>query len=190
MTGYWYVRGLLSAQWAWPGGRQEQLAEAREAATHLDAIAAIRGRWSRAEVRRVAVLAAIAAAQEERDELALLLAHAMRLETQVRAAGVPDDVIRPIEELAGHLWLQVHRYTDALDAYRASTARHPERTGAWLGRARAARESGAIEEAREAARHVLDAWTGAPALAAVREELRTLLDLPQARSGPTGARQR
>jgi hypothetical protein len=168
---FWYIHGVLAARQAWPGARAAPLGVARAAATQLEALASAEGRWSRTEVRRVSVLASIAAAQEERDELTLLLAHANTLDAQLRDVRLEDDHLLPLDELAGDLWLQLHRFEDALRYYRSATRRHPERTRAWIGRARAAREAGAEAEAREAATRVLTAWGARGGLEPVRAEM-------------------
>ena len=153
---------------------------ARESAARLSALASVAGAWSRSELRRVAVLAAIAAAQEERDELTLLIVHADQLEARLRDIGQPDDVVLPFDELAGDLWLQLHRFEDAKGRYERSVRRWPERTRAWLGLARAARDLGAAGDARDAAQQVITLWAGSPALEAVEAEMRPLVDGPGA----------
>jgi tetratricopeptide (TPR) repeat protein len=177
---YWYVRGVLAARSAWPGGRPERLAVARAAAERLQQLGESEGVFSRSEARRTAVLAAMAGAQEEREEMALLLSHAQYLDMRLGGSGAADDTVLPLEELAGDLWLQVHRYADALDHYRSATAAAPERTRAWLGRARAAREVGDAEEAHQAAVRVLSAWDNADA-GAPKEEM---LELAALHDGP------
>jgi tetratricopeptide (TPR) repeat protein len=160
---YWYVKGVIEARAAWPGGTPARLAAARGAAGHLEQLSKASGTLNRSEVRRSAVLAAMAGAQEEREEMTLLLTHARFLDAQLRGVGVPEETVLPLDELAGDLWLLVHRYADALEHYRAATAAHPRRTRAWLGRARAARDAGHEAEAREAAARVLAAWERADA---------------------------
>ena len=105
-----YVRGILAARAAWPGGKAEPLRIAATAADTLDARASAGGRWNRREVRRISVLAAIAAAQEERDEASLLLTHAGHLDTQLRDAGLPTTTCCRWRNWRGNLWLQVDRY--------------------------------------------------------------------------------
>jgi hypothetical protein len=169
---YWYVRGVLAARRAWPGGKAELFAEAREAAEQLEALQVHHGRTMRDDVRHVSVRAAMAAAQEERDELALLLAHAASLDAQLRDIGVDDDPLLPLDELSGDLWLQLHRFADARRQYRQTTIRRPERTRAWVGRARAARELGDLADARASADRVLSAWAHADEDLAALGEMR------------------
>jgi hypothetical protein len=177
-SSYWYVRGVLAARAAWPGAREEPLARAREAAARLHDLVRAEGAFGRTELRRISVLAAIAAAQEERDELTLLLAHAGHLASQLAGAGAAEDAVLPFDELAGDLWLQLHRFSDALHHYRAVVERQPDRTRAWIGRARAARELGEASEAREAAREVLTRLRLADEPPAARPEMLHLATAP------------
>jgi hypothetical protein len=182
-AGYWYVQGVLAARAAWPGGRSEPLARARESVNRLARLASVEDTFERTELRRVSVLAAIAAAQEERDELTLLVAHGQHIASQLNGAGVPDDDLLPFDELVGDLWLQLHRFSDALQHYRAAVGAHPVRTRAWIGRARAARELGEAREAQEAAREVLQRWRLADPHLAARPEMLALAEAPALASG-------
>lgn len=69
------------------------------------------------EYADVVIRAAIAAAQDERPEMELLLTHARdvseRLRTRRRRAVWP----RPFNLAAGELWFEVDRYADAVAAY-------------------------------------------------------------------------
>ena len=75
----WYAVGLAATRAAWPGGKVAELELARQAATALDEVAAEHGRRSLDELRRVMILAAVAAAQEEREEMTVLLTHGLEL---------------------------------------------------------------------------------------------------------------
>lgn len=157
-SSYWYVRGVLTAWWAWPGGTRAHLDAAQQAADELERLAASEGTLSRSAVRRSTVLAAMAGAQEERDELALLLGHARHLDDQLAGMGAAGDVVLPLAEVAGDLWLRLHRFDDAERYYREAIDQFPQRTRAWVGLARAAREAGRSVEARQAATRVLALW--------------------------------
>lgn len=76
----WFARGLGAARAAWPGAKADAIAIARDVASRLDALAAREGRRGLAEMERLGVLAAIAAAHEEAGEMAVLLAQATALE--------------------------------------------------------------------------------------------------------------
>jgi len=107
-----YIRGLVDAQEAFrQGGSPEALIPVRGA---IDALARIAlNRPGPAEVARLALIAAAAAAQSERDELRLYIDSAVRMESLERAAGQPGAPIVPAVEVAGDLWLQVHHYEEA-----------------------------------------------------------------------------
>jgi hypothetical protein len=70
-----------------------------------------------AEYARVAVQAAVAAAQDERGELELLLTHARDLSERLIQRGRPARWPRPFNLLAGELWLEVDRFEDARQAF-------------------------------------------------------------------------
>jgi tetratricopeptide (TPR) repeat protein len=168
----WYARGLGAARAAGRGERPELLAGAREAAARLEAIAAREGRTDLADMERIGVLAAIAAAQDERDEMAVLLAHATSLEDRMTIPGQPCYPVIPIHELAGDLWLQVDRYEEAQREFRAALARYPKRAAPLLGLARASARLDDRASAEAAYRDLLEIWRHAdadlPALAEAR----------------------
>jgi tetratricopeptide (TPR) repeat protein len=84
----------------------------------------------------VAIRAAISAAQEERDEMAIFLAHARDLSATMAFTGAPSQWPLPIDELEGELRLEVDQYTEARDAYQRATKIKPT-ANAWIGLARA-----------------------------------------------------
>jgi hypothetical protein len=112
---YWYLRGLIAAREAYRyGGSPESLEPVKLAMSQL----ASRAEETRAaEIARIVLMAASAAAQSEREEMGLLLEHATTLERQQRSAGLPGAPIVTAQEVAGDLWLQVHRFEDARRAY-------------------------------------------------------------------------
>lgn len=70
-----------------------------------------------AEYADVAVRALVAAAQDERPEMELLLTHARDLAERLAARGRRAIWPRPFNLLAGELWLEVDRYEDARAAF-------------------------------------------------------------------------
>ena len=96
-----------------------------------------------ARYAEIAIRAAVSAAQEEREELRLLLAHARDLSNQMALIGVPAQFPLPIDELEGELWLEVDRFTDARDAYERASKSHPT-PNAWIGLARASDRLGDV----------------------------------------------
>ena len=152
-----YIRGLIDArEAARQGGSPESLAPVRHAIASLEAIA--QGRPGSAEIARLMLQAAAAAAQSERDEMRLYLETAVRMEMLHRAAGLPGAPLVPAAETAGDLWLQVHRYDEARTAYADAAERFGPSLRIAAGRARAARGANDVRAACTAFRTLLDAW--------------------------------
>lgn len=132
-----YLRGLAAARAAYAaGGSPESLEPVKRAVAALDALDA--GLPGPAEVSRFVLMAAAASAQSERDEMALLLEHALRLEAIQLAAGQPGAPAVTAHEAAGDLWLQVHRYEEARRAYDTAAGRVGRTPRVVLGLARTA----------------------------------------------------
>jgi hypothetical protein len=119
-----YLRGLIAARAAYgQGGSDESLLPVRQAA---DLLGSRSGNLpGPAETARLLLGAAAAAAQTEREEMAVFLEHASAMEQVQLAAGQPTVPAVSALEIAGDLWLQVHRYDEARRAY----ARAEERVG-------------------------------------------------------------
>ena len=114
-----YAEGLTAARAAYAaGGSPESLAPVMRAVAELE-----RGRGIHAEIAAVVLRAAAAAAQSERDELALLIEHAVRLEAVQLEAKQPPLPGVTAHEAAGDLWLQVHGYPESRQAYELAAAR-------------------------------------------------------------------
>ncbi len=96
-----------------------------------------------ARYAEIAIRAAVSAAQDEREELAVFLAHARDLSDAMALAGGPAQWPLPIDEMEGELWLEVDRYTEARDAFRRAT-RLRTSANAWIGLARASDRLGDI----------------------------------------------
>jgi hypothetical protein len=112
----YFLQGFVAARAAYAlGGSPESLQPVHDAVAALDARGGTRP--GLAQVARYVLLAAAAAAQSERDQMTLLLEHALHLEAiQIEAGqgGVPGVTAH---EAAGDLFLQVHRYEDARRYY-------------------------------------------------------------------------
>lgn len=104
----------------------------------LDAIPGTAARYA-----EIAIRAAVSAAQEERDEMGLLLEHGRDLSNQMELIGAPAQWPLPIDELEGELWLEVDRVTESRDAYARATKLHPT-PNAWIGLARASDRLGDV----------------------------------------------
>ena len=132
-----YLRGWMAARAAYRfGGSPESLAPVRRVLEDLDAVPPDAA--GEAEIARFVLRAAMAAAQSERDEMSLLIEHAINLEARRRAASVPGAPVITAHEAAGDLWLQVHRYDDAWRAYARAAERIGPTRRVTLGLARAA----------------------------------------------------
>lgn len=121
----------------------------------LDQLAAVDlgGDADLARVRQLAdavVRAAVAAAQDERDEMSLYLTHAQGLAEALRLARREVRWPLPLELAAGELWLEVDRYAEARDAF--ERAADGPRTA--LGRARVLERTAGRDEACRAYRGV------------------------------------
>ena len=169
-----YLQGLVAARAAYrDGGSPESLAPVRDAVTALDARGATLP--GAAQVARFVLLAAAAAAQSERDEMALLLDHALRLEGLQRAAAQPGAPAVSALEVAGDLWLQVHRYDDARRAYLEAQQQLGPRPRLLLGLARVAVRLKDDLAACRSYRDLLAAWDRHPEAPAEVAEARAFL---------------
>jgi hypothetical protein len=159
----WYLRGLIDAREAFrEGGPSDALAPVREAIASLQAHA--QGRPGTAEIARLALHAAAAAAQSEREEMGLYLETALEMEMLQRTAGLPGAPLVSAAEVAGDLWLQVHRYDDARRAHAEAAATTGPTLRILSGLARAARRLNDAAAACANYRQLLDAWGGRPGL--------------------------
>lgn len=130
------------------GGAIELLGPVNVRLKELDEIQGMTARYAETAIR-----AAVSAAQEEREEMALLLEHARSLSDLLELAGTPAVWPLPIDELEGELWLEVDRFPEARDAYERATKLKPT-PNAWIGLARAADKLGDVVTACLAYRSV------------------------------------
>ena len=111
-----YVRGLVAARAAVAeGGGDPALVPVLEAAAALGAIS--QGLPGPAEIARLVLTAATAAAQDERETMAILLQAATDMAGLQRAAGQPGAPSVSAFEAAGDLWYQMGGYDEARQAY-------------------------------------------------------------------------
>jgi len=174
---YWYLRGLTAAREAYRyGGSPESLEPVKLA---IDELASSSSQTRAAEIARIVLMAASAAAQSEREEMGLLLDHAIALERQQRAAGLPGAPLLTAQEVAGDLWLQVHRFDEALRAYRDASEQVGPTRRTTLGLARTAFRVGDLAGACREYRVFVQGWPPAAGAPAELEEARTFLERPQ-----------
>jgi hypothetical protein len=152
-----YLEGLVAAPEAVKqGGTMESLRDVRSAVNALSR----RGeggnrRW---DVASLALRAVAAASQYERDEMAVYLAEATRIEALLLAASQPAAPFITAHELAGDLWLQVHRFDDARKAYALAAERVGRTLRVRLGLARVATRLQEPALACREYRWLLEAW--------------------------------
>jgi tetratricopeptide (TPR) repeat protein len=157
------LRGWVEARALAPiGGAVDQQDTVRRT---LDEIRALAGETNAAleiEYAETTIRAAIAAAQDERPEMELLLTHARDLSERLlrrdRRAAWP----RTFNIVAGELWFEVDRYADAAAAYERAVRADPSAL-ALIGLSRALARVGRLDEACATYRRVTDA---APSLRA------------------------
>ena len=102
------------------------------------------------------IRAAIAAAQDERPEMALLLEQARDLTERLSERGRRPVWPRPFNLLAGELWFEVDRYAEAVIAYERAT-RADGSAAAFAGLGRSLEALGRHDEACRAFTQVRDA---------------------------------
>jgi hypothetical protein len=178
---YWYVRGVLAAREAYRyGGSPESLEPVRAAISQLAP------RVSETKVAEIATLllrAASSAAQSERDEMGLLLEHAIELERQQRAAGLPGAPVISAQELAGDLWLQVHRFEDARRTYLDASQQGSPTRRVTLGLARTLSRLGDLPASCDQYRALVMAWPPRGGEPPELTEARTFLKRRECRTG-------
>jgi hypothetical protein len=133
------------------GGAVELLGPVNLRLRELDTLPGTPARYA-----EIAIRAAVSAAQEERDEMALLLEHARDLSDLMAVAEGPAQWPLPIDELEGELWFEVDRFTEARDAYTRATRLKPS-PNAWVGLARASDRLGDVVTACRAYNQVRNA---------------------------------
>jgi tetratricopeptide (TPR) repeat protein len=147
-----YLRGLQAAREASAkGGDDESLAPVRRAVADLDAMGDAGGP---AEIAGLVLRAAAAAAQSEREEMAVVLAQALQVERARGARGLDGAPVLSAHQMAGELWLQVHRYDEAAAAFLVARGVAGDSPRVSVGLARARARDGRIPEACDASRAV------------------------------------
>jgi predicted Zn-dependent protease len=133
------MEGWVAARALAPkGGALDLLGPVNLRLRALDGLPGVAARYADAAIR-----AAVSAAQEERDEMAVFLAHARNLSDTMALIGTPAQWPLPIDEMEGELRLEVDQYAEARDAYQRATKLKPT-TNAWIGLARASDRLGDV----------------------------------------------
>jgi hypothetical protein len=179
---YWYLHGVIAAREAYRfGGSPESLEPVKIAIAQLESHTA---ETRAAEIARIVLMAASAAAQSEREEMGLLLAHAIDLERQQRLAGLPGAPIVAAQEVAGDLWLQVHRFAEARDAFLTASQQGGPTRRVTLGLARTLFRLGDLTGSCEQYQTLVAAWPQAGGELPELTEARTFLRRPECRKRP------
>ena len=174
-VGLVYLRGLVDAREAFEdGGTVAALTPVYGA---IEALATLsQGRRGSAEIARLVLQAAAAAAQSERDEMRLYLDTAMQMELIQSAAGLPGAPLVSATEIAGDLWLQVDRYEDARQMYDDAADRVGPSLRNMVGSARA---SGRLKDVLAACISyggLLETWGSRPGAPSEIAEAQTYID--------------
>lgn len=178
-----YIRGLIDAREAFrDGGTVASLAPVQAAIASLEAIA--QGRRGSAEIARLVLQAAAAAAQSERDEMRLYLEAAIQMELVQNAAGLPGAPLVSATETAGDLWLRVGRYDDARRSYTEAAERAGSSLRILAGLARAASRLKDFAAACASYGSLLNTWGARPGQPVEIAEARAYLDDSCAPAGP------
>ena len=178
---YWYTRGLFTARDAYrQGGSPEYL---EPVALAIEQLAPRRANTPVAEIATLLLRAAYAAAQSERDEMGLLLEHAITLEQQQRAAGLSAAPVISAHEVAGELWLQVHRFEDARRAFLTAAQQGFTTRRVTLGLARTLSRLGELPASCEQYRAFVMGWPRSGGEPPELIEARAFLRQRECRSG-------
>jgi hypothetical protein len=174
-VGLIYLRGLVDAREAFQdGGTVAALAPVYGA---IEALATLsQGRRGSAEIARLVLQAAAAAAQSERDEMRRYLETAMQMEVIQSAGRLPGAPRISAPEIAGDLWLQVDRYEDARQLYDDAADRVGPSLRNMLGSARASRRLKDVLAACTSYEAVLETWGAGPGAPPEIAEAQTYID--------------
>lgn len=163
-----YLEGLIGATAAIEhGGTVDSLRDVRSA-IHALSRRSERGdrRW---EAASIALRAVAAASQQERGEMAVYLAEAIRIEGLLLAARLPGAPLITVHELAADLWLQVHQFADARAAYQRAASVVGDTPRILLGLARTADRLKDAATACVEYKSFLTWWDSVPRRTATRE---------------------
>jgi hypothetical protein len=171
-----YLRGWIAARDAYRfGGSAESLAQVSRSIGMLQDTL---GKSGPAQIAALVLQAAAAAAQSERDELALMIDYAVQLEDRNLAARLPGLPMITAHEAAGDLWLQVHRYDEARRAYEKAAQRVGMTPRITLGLARLAAQIDALSTACAQYQAFVAAWRTTGPEPTELAEARTFLSNP------------
>ena len=171
-----YLRGWIAARDAYRvGGSPESL---RQVSQSIATMQETLGKSGQPQIAALVLQAAAAAAQSERDELALMIDYAVQLEDRNLTAKLPALPMITAHEAAGDLWLQVYRYDDARRAYMKAAERIGVTPRITLGLARLAVRIEAVATACKQYQSLVTSWKGSGPEPPELAEARTFLMNP------------
>ena len=131
-----YLRGLLAARAAAAQfGTSASLGPLQQAMIDLEPFAASD---PVARTMQTVLRAGMPAAQRERAEMTLFIDEMLRMESLQLEAKQPPLPVLSAHEVAGQLWLQLHRYEEARRAFETAARRVGQTPHVLIGAARAA----------------------------------------------------
>ncbi len=171
-----FVDALDAALRAWPGGDAALLAQARASLEKLQALA---GEDSLHEIDWAATIveAAMAASQDEHQQMALFLMHAAEIEANPATIWLGRERLVPSREIAAELWLRTYRYDYARRDAQAVLDTEPARISPYVVLARTATRLHDTAAAAEAWKKVLELRVSADADDTIRLEAQRALGL-------------
>jgi hypothetical protein len=168
-----YLRGWIAARDAYRvGGSPQSL---RPVTQSIATMQETLGKSGQPQIAALVLQAAAAAAQSERDELALMIDYAVQLEDRNLTAQRPALPMITAHEAAGDLWLQVQRYDDARRAYMKAEELLGVTPRITLGLARLAMRIEAFATACKQYRSLVMSWKGSGPEPPELAEARTFL---------------
>jgi tetratricopeptide (TPR) repeat protein len=175
VAGWFEARALAPA-----GGAAERMGPVRHALAELERYRSAAGAEAspgtvtalEIEYAQTLIRAAIAAAQDERPEMELLLGHALDLVQRLEQRGAQAAWPRPFNLASGELWFEVDRYEEARTAFERAVQADAS-SAALVGLARAQARLGRVEQGCATLRRARDA--------AIELRARAAADLPRCR---------
>jgi hypothetical protein len=164
-----FVDALDAALRAWPGGDEALLARARASLQTLQSLAS-EDSLNEADWAATIVEAAMAASQDEHQQMDVFLSHAADLERNPAMLRFGRRLLVPTREIAAELWLRTYRYDWARRDAAAVLEAQPRRVSPFVVLARTAGRVDDRAAAAQAWRTVLDLRASADADDTVRLE--------------------
>jgi cytochrome c-type biogenesis protein CcmH/NrfG len=178
-----FMQGLVEARTARARGGDD--ASLRPLRTLIASIERRAAPGTPQEIAALLLRAAAAAAQNEHGELLAYLSQALQVERARGARGLSGAPILSADELAGEFWLDVHRYDDAVAAFRTARGAVGDTPRLTAGLARAlARQRLTTDACSEYRRLAAHPGARRPSMAGELAEAERVLAQPDCRAVP------